>query len=214
SIQVILSDIESGNIQQKELLKKIKSLEEQALFVLEGSSKAGLAASFAARRNTLEKSISYWKYGFIVGIIFLIAGIFLTTTGIINLTPLIKADGTIDAWSVLARILLTGPAVWFTWFVARQYSHTMRLIEDYAFKEASALAFVGYKREMGEDQEMIKLLRETAIKNFGSPPTRMLSVSEPTSPLHELIDGSLHKGNIDKLIEILKAINPAKDSKP
>ena len=138
---------------------------------------------------------------------------FLTTTGAINLPPLIRVDETIDSWSVLARILLTGPAVWFTWFVARQYSHTMRLIEDYAFKEASALAFVGYKREMGEDEDMIKLLRETAIKNFGASPTRMLSVSEPSSPMHELIDKAFQKGGLEKVIEVLKAINPINNSK-
>lgn len=213
TIQELLTKLESGESQQKELREKINSLAEQASLVFEGNSKAGLAKSFASRRESLEKSLTYWKYGFFIGICLLILGIFLTTTGYINLTPLIKADGTIDAWSVLARILLTGPAIWFTWFVARQYSHTMRLIEDYAFKEASALAFVGYKREMGEDAEMIKLLRETAIRNFGSPPTRMLSISEPSSPLHELIDSTLHKGKIDKLIEILKALNPIKETK-
>jgi hypothetical protein len=212
NIQDLLSKLETGQIQQQELFEKINSLHEAANDVLEGSSKVGLAASFAARRANLESSQKYWIGGFFVGIVALIIGIFLTTTGFINLVPLIKADGTMDSWGVLARILLTGPAVWFTWFVARQYGHTMRLIEDYAFKEASALAFVGYKREMGQDEEMIKLLRETAIKNFGAPPTRMLSVSEPSSPLHELVDKALRdKGGLEKITEFLKTLTSSKN---
>jgi len=213
SIQELLSKLETAQIQQQTLFEKINVLREEAALVLEGNSKAGLAASFANRRVSLEKSQQYWVVGFFIGIVVLIIGIFLTTTGLINLTPLIKADGTIDAWSVIARILLTGPTVWFTWFVARQYAHTMRLIEDYAFKEASALAFVSYKREMGEDEEMIKLLREIAIKNFGSPPTRMLSVSEPLSPLHELVDKALqNEGGLEKVTEFLKTLISRKNT--
>jgi len=213
AVQELLTKLESGQTEQEALLKKINALQEQATLVLEGNSKAGLAASFKSRRESLEISLNTWKNTFILGIVLLILGVLLTLTGVINLTPIIREDGTIDAWSVMARILFSGPIIWFTWFVARQYSHTMRLIEDYAFKEASALAFVGYKREMGEDLEMIKLLRENAIKNFGSSPTRMLSVSEPSSPLHELVDNALHKGGFEKAIELLKVLNPVKESK-
>jgi type I restriction-modification system DNA methylase subunit len=86
------------------------------------------------------------------------------------------------------------------------------LIEDYAFKEASALAFVGYKREMGEVEEMLKLLRETAFKNFGASPTRMLSKSEPSSPLHELVDKALeNQGIFDKLLQLFKALKSVKN---
>ncbi|MBM4206912.1 MAG: hypothetical protein FJ190_02470 [Gammaproteobacteria bacterium] len=213
NVQDLLSKLEAGQTKQQELFEKINSLHEAANDVLEGSSKVGLAASFAARRENLENSQKYWIGFFFFGIGILIIGIFLTTTGFINLVPLIKADGTMDSWGVLVRILLTGPAIWFTWFVARQYGHTMRLIEDYAFKEASALAFVGYKREMGEDLEMIKLLRETAIKNFGAAPTRMLSISEPSSPVHELVDKALQeKGGLEKVTEFLKTIVSSKNS--
>lgn len=203
--QELLKELESGKMQQEELLDKINALQEQAALVLEGNSKVALAKSFKTRRQSLEKNLAFWRDGFLVSIVSLIAVILLTSVGVLNLPPILKTDRNIDAWSVVARVLITGPIVWLTWFVARQYSHTLRLIEDYAFKEASALAFVGYKREMSEDEEMIKLLRETAIKNFGSPPTRMLSVKEPSSPLHEMIDNALRKGNLDKVIELIKA---------
>jgi hypothetical protein len=211
NITALLAELSNGIAEQTGLLTKINELKDQAEIVLEGTSKAGLAASFGKRRDTLEKSQETWSKAFFMGIASIIVLVIATTTGFIPLTPLLNTQGQIDSWSVVARVLITGPAIWFTWFAGRQYSHTMRLIEDYAFKEASALAFVGYKREMGEDAEMIKLLRETAIKNFGSPPTRMLSVSEPSSPLHELVDKALNKGGFEKVIEILKAINPIKN---
>ena len=147
------------------------------------------------------------------GIAILIAGILATTAGWITFTPLINSKGVIDPWGALARLMLTGPAIWFTWFAAKQYGHTTRLIEDYAFKEAAALAFVGYKREMGDDDEMLKLLRETAIKNFGASPTRMLTKEDAASPIHELVDKALEdKGIFDRLIELLKAMKPVAKS--
>jgi hypothetical protein len=213
SIISLLAELSNGITEQTELLAKINELKDQAEIVLDGTSKAGLAASFGKRRATLEKAQDIWSKAFFMGITSLIVLVIATTTGFIPLTPILNTQGQIDSWSVAARVLITGPAIWFTWFAGRQYGHTMRLIEDYAFKEASALAFVGYKREMEADIEMIKLLRETAIKNFGSPPTRMLSVSEPSSPLHELVDKAFNKGGFEKVIEILKAVNPIKNPK-
>jgi hypothetical protein len=65
---------------------------------------------------------------------------------------------------------------------------------------------------MGEDEEMLKLLRETAIKNFGASPTRMLSKSDPSSPVHELVDKALeNQGVFEKLIQLFKALKPEKN---
>ena len=168
-IVTLLTQLEEGNEKQKALLEDINSLSKQASLVLEGTSKAGLAASFGARRDRLEKTQKIWIGAFGLGILILIVEVYLTTSGHLKFTPLINSAGAIDAWGVLARVLVTGPAVWFTWFAAKQYGHTMRLIEDYAFKEASALAFVGYKREMGEDAEMIKLVIPRGLA-AGTPP--------------------------------------------
>ncbi|CAJ3406747.1 Uncharacterised protein [Burkholderia pseudomallei] len=76
--------------------------------------------------------------------------------------------------------------------------------EDYAFKSAAAHAFVGYRNEMNDDNEMIKLLREYAAKNFGANPIRVLSKNEAASPLHNIFDRLLDKVSPDKLIDILK----------
>lgn len=212
TVTELLNDLSNGINQHNQLLIKINDLSEQAGLVLEGSSKAGLAGSFANRRKALQITQIIWSVSFIAGIVGLCTVAYLTTTGMIGLPALVNSEGKIDIGAIIARIFLAGPAVWYTWFAARQYSHTMRLIEDYAFKEASALAFVGYKREMEDDGEMIKLLRELAIKNFGSSPTRMLNKSEPSSPVHDLVDKALeNQGIFDKTIQLLKALKPEKN---
>ncbi len=211
-VEDLLEKITSGLNQQQEAQEKINLLSNEAELVLEGTSKAGLAASFRSRRESLETSQKLWIAAFAVGIFLLIGIAISTSTGYFKLPDFINTDGQVNAWAVIARMLITGPGIWFTWFVVRQYGFTMRLIEDYAFKEASALAFVGYKREMGEDEEMLKLLRETAIKNFGASPTRMLSKSEPSSPVHELVDKALeNQGVFDKLLQLFKALKSDKN---
>lgn len=169
NVYSLLNDLKEGMEQYKNLLGSTNDLKDKAELVLEGTSKAGLAASFGARRTQLEKAQVNWSLAFGAGIILIITGVVVSIVNVTNFPPLIKSDGFIDPWGVLARLMLTGPTIWFTWFAAKQYGHTLRLIEDYAFKEAAALAFIGYRREMGDDDEMLQLLRETAIKNFGAP---------------------------------------------
>ena len=57
---------------------------------------------------------------------------------------------------------------------------------------------------------MIKLLRESAINNFGKQPTRIFDKLDPASPLHELLDKALEKGAVDKFVELIKALVPGK----
>ena len=210
NVYSLLNDLKEGMEQYKNLLGSTNDLKDKAELVLEGTSKAGLAASFGARRTQLEKAQVKWSLAFGAGIILIITGVVVSVVNVTNFPPLIKSDGYIDPWGVLARLMLTGPAIWFTWFAAKQYGHTLRVIEDYAFKEAAALAFIGYRREMGDDDEMLQLLRETAIKNFGAPPTRLFAKNDTASPIHELLDKALDgRINPDRLVELLKVMKPS-----
>ena len=211
SIETLLLRLSNGLTQQQEAQERINSLLDEAEVVLEGNSKVGLAASFRNRRKSLEGSRTLWIVIFAFGIALLLGAVIVTTNGYLQLPNPVSDEGKINAWAVIIRFSIMGPFVWLIWSGVRNYNVTTRLIEDYAFKEASALAFVGYKREMGDDAEMLKLLRESAIKNFGSSPTRMLSKSEPSSPLHELVDKALeNQGIFDKLLQLFKALKPDK----
>jgi hypothetical protein len=105
-----------------------------------------------------------------------------------------------DTWLIwfISRLTTASPVIWFTWFAALQYSRTMRLEEDYAFKSAAAQSFYGYRREVGADEELLKLLQETAIKNFGSNPTRVLGSNDHGSPGQEFLQKLFSKTGIGK----------------
>lgn len=187
----------------------IEQLRAKAESTLEGASKIALAKSFVDRREKLEKGARLWVLAFALGIVLL----FLTATGhvwTITLPALGTSGGTLNLEALIARLVLAGPIIWFTWFAVRQFGMTSRLREDYAFKEATALAFSGYQREMTEDEKMIRLLRELAIKNFGSSPMSMLGKTEPASPVHELLDKALEKAPLEKVIDLLKSVLPGR----
>lgn len=102
------------------------------------------------------------------------------------------------------RLALVSPFIWLGWFSAKQYGYTARLREDYAYKEASAMSFEGYKREAGESSaEMLEKLLEVSINNFSDNPIRIYSgTGNHASPLNELLDKS---PDSKRLMEDLKA---------
>ena len=61
----------------------------------------------------------------------------------------IPQANTEQIWThVLHRLPLASPFIWLAWFSAIQYGNTLRVQEDYAFKEATSKAFEGYRSHM------------------------------------------------------------------
>lgn len=206
---------------QKSLINEFTTNRNLVEETLQGASKIGLAKSFSARRRALETSQRIWTYIFIAGLGFLFVGastplwLGKSDSGIGTLFQLVfPSIGSVSksteasvvdvVLGYVSHVLLLGPGIWLTWFAARKHGQLSRLAEDYAFKEASALAFVGYRAEMGEDKEMLDLLRKTAIDNFGANPVRVLSIDEPASPVHDALIRVLKKTSPDKLADVLK----------
>jgi hypothetical protein len=204
-----LTFLNEGIERYEKLLTDITTLKATAVSTLESTSKVALAASFSNRKDDLGTEQRIWQIAFGVGIVLLLTVGALSTFGWIALPPIV-IDSKIELGPILTRFALIGPIVWFTWFAVRSLSAINRLIEDYAFKEASALAFVGYQREMKDDAEMIKLLRESAIHNFGNQPTRIFEKPDPASPLHDLFAKAFDTGGIDKVVDLIKALRPGK----
>lgn len=203
-----------GDVEKKgeDLLDKLVFIKAQADEALSCSTQVALADSFKNRKQSLEKAQEKWIAAFCSGLLFFF---FVTLCSLIfqkefNLQPLIQ-NGHVDAWGVVSRLLIMSPVIWFTWFCVKRYGNNVSLIEDYAFKEASALAFVGYFNNMQDDPEMIKLLRESAIKNFAYSPSRLIGGDNPTSPLDEVISSAMKdKGVFDRLIKLLQVLKPNK----
>ena len=198
-----LKSLTDGLQTYQELSQNIGKLQTQVESTLEGASKVGLARSFTKRRQELFVTRTLWAMLFAVGIFAMV----VTPTWLFDKFFIGSLPPSIPyGWILVIRLTLEAPVIWFTWWAVRQYGYTTRLAEDYAFKEASALSFVGYRKEMGDDKEMLKLLQESAIYNFGSNPIRVLGKSDPSTPAHDLLEKALEKGSIDKAIDLAKAI--------
>lgn len=190
------TDLEANMTTQEDLFKEFEAYRVKIDGLLGDANRTGMAASFTNRRRWLIAPMVGWIAVF-AGSIY---GLFYM--GVTYLAPLIAA-GNLE--QLPSRLALTAPFIWLGWFAAKQYGYTSRLREDYAYKEASAKCFEGYKREASQvNPEMLKNLLETAIKNLGDNPIRIYSGHENhASPLHELLEKSLKD---EKLMDLFKAI--------
>lgn len=117
-----------------------KAQEQQALItaLLPKGASAGLASAFAIRVEQLEITKRLWMSAFALAIV----GLSGIAIWVLNL----DTDANTPLWLlILQRIPLAAPLVWLGWFSAVQYGNTLRVQEDYAFKEATAKAFAGFK---------------------------------------------------------------------
>jgi hypothetical protein len=173
---------------------------EEIAGLLENANKVGLAKSFQDKRKELTTTWRLWAGAFGLGILA------LSLIGWFVLLPLIQ-DSKTDMVAFASRFLLSSPVIWFTWFAARQYGHVLRISEDYAFKEAAAMAFAGYRNEVAADPDLLKLLQESAIKNFGANPSKLLlKKADASSPVHEAIDKLLEKMKPEELLTALSKL--------
>lgn len=189
-------DLESNKSEQKHLFAEFEAHRNKINDLLGDANRTGMAASFTNRRRWLIAPMAAWisVFGFSIWGIFYMGREYIA--------PIL----TTSDWTQLpARIALTAPFIWLGWFAAKQYGYTSRLREDYAYKEASAKSFEGYKREAGQaDPAMLKNLLETAIRNLGDNPIRIYNGHENhASPLHEILEKSLKN---EKTMDLLKAI--------
>lgn len=195
-----LKELSDGLTTQKKLSQEIDDLKQRADETLEGASKVGLARSFADRRKQLTRRQFICAIGFILGIVGLI---FIPQVAIQLVVPKFLISEAPQYVALTGHVIIAAPLIWFTWFCAIQYSSTTRLMEDYAFKEAAALSFVGYSREISDDPDMLKKLRDSAIKSFGANPTRVLGKHEPVTPAHSLLESTIEKVGFDKVVAAL-----------
>ena len=190
------SDLETNKATQTQLFAAFDSYREQVNELLGDANRTGMAASFTARRAALRDPMRVWAGVFIGAIIG------LSILGLVYIEPLITAAH----WEQIpAKLALTAPLIWLGWFAVKQYGYTTRLREDYAYKEASAKSFEGYKREAGQvDAEMLKRLLETAIENLGQNPIRIYDGHDNHgSPIQELLEKATKD---DRWLDVVKSL--------
>lgn len=196
SFTTLKGELENNKGAQEQLFKEFEGHRDTINGLLGDANRTGMAASFTNRKNDLNAPMISWLLVFGISI----SG--LVVMGVHYLAPLLDS-GNLE--QLPSRLALTAPFVWLGWFSAKQYGYTSRLREDYAYKEASAKSFEGYKREASQvDPEMRRNLMDTAIKNLGDNPIRIYSGHDNhASPLHEILEKSLKD---EKLMDLVKAI--------
>ena len=189
-------ELEANKKAQEQLFNEFEAYRTKINDLLGDANRTGMAGSFTIRKRELFVPMIGWLVifaGSIFGLVYM---------GVTYLAPILDT-GKLE--QLPFRLALTAPIIWLGWFSAKQYGFTARLRVDYAYKEASAMSFEGYKREASQaSPEMQQKLLDTAIKNLGDNPIRIYSGHENhASPLHEVLEKTLKD---EKLIDRLKAI--------
>lgn len=183
--------------QSKELHELVaKAATQQKLIddLLPRATSAGLAAAFNQQRTRFGRSQAGWAVAFLVSVGTLIAFAWHLKSGL-------PATGSSDVWAyLLYRIPLASPMIWLGWFSAIQYGNVLRLKEDYAFKEATSMAFAGYRNHM---EHLASITEEDAGSALNKLALVTISILG-SDPLRLLQGQASDASPIDKLTAILK----------
>ncbi|SRR5581483_3891469 len=130
-----------------ELSTKLESLLVKVESLLPGATSASLATAFNKQKSRFKDSQRRWIWTFVVCILCLVGisapSFFRATFG----------DMAAFNWEAIlrgltARLPIAVPLIWLAIYAGRNYMLSLRIEEDYAYKEAISIAFEGYKREM------------------------------------------------------------------
>jgi len=146
----------SANVKEYEetlsvLEREFKDVRSKVEALLPGAASASLASSFATQKNRFATPQKFWKTSFIgcIGLLLIVAGI--GGLGTLSGTEPSTWDSIFRHF--VQRLPYVIPLVWLGVYSGRQYMLSLRMEEEYAFKEATSTAFEGYKREMASIPE-------------------------------------------------------------
>jgi hypothetical protein len=182
--------------QQAALSETIAKTQKQLDLItalLPQAASAGLASSFSLRVGQVEGTKRFWIGTFMLSVVGLAVLGILVHTDIANLSA---QDLSVY---LLRRLPIAGPLIWLGWFSAVQYGNTLRVQEDYAFKEATSKAFEGYRDHLehlasvslSEGNTAMTLLAARTIEVLSHEPMRVFGKAyrdaSPASSLVELL---------------------------
>lgn len=147
------SDSISTNHEKRvaELTAELEQLIKRVAGLLPGATSASLASSFNAQKERFSAPQARWLKTFvwcIVGLIAVALPSFLAALGVPVPGHTSDAGTQEIVRSLLLRMPIVVPLVWLALYAGRNYMLSLRLEEEYAYKEAVSTAFEGYKREL------------------------------------------------------------------
>jgi len=210
--------VDAALVKQTKLFEEFEGFRKQAEDILGDTNRASMAGAFIERRTTYKIPLRIWGGVFGASLVVLGFIAFWVVKPLIGIDASFGSEGFEGSVSTQAdwvtsfiRLPLSIPAIWLAWFSVRQYGYNTRLMEDYAYKAASAQAFEGYKREAKEagDAMQNKLL-ETAISHLSDNPIRVYeSGNNHGSPAHELFEKVFKDDKLfQQLLEVIDRLKP------
>jgi len=148
--------------------------------LLPGATSAGLASSFNKQRARFTVAQKQWLWTFIACIAFLV--ILAVPSFIAALGWPHQTDQSLSSVlrSFILRLPILAPILWLGIYAGRNYMMSLRMEEDYAYKEAISSAFEGYKREMekivaseGDSLTPMMILASNVLRAIAERPGRI-----------------------------------------
>lgn len=189
--------------QLAELAEKYRELDKQLHELLPAATGVGLAKSFHERKASLRRPITIYFVIFLLSVIGFIAlgvnGLFVEKVQ--NLQDFFRF--------VLERSPIIVGLILLEEFSRRQFAATVKLEEDYAFKETLSIAFDGYKKAMLEVQgtpaeSLTALFSKSVIDTLRERPGRLLEVDEKhILPLMDFLERAAGASGKDEAAKVI-----------
>lgn len=177
------AEMSSQREEMNRMMSKIAEDKKIIENLLPSAASAALSSAFGVRARETERTRNIW------GAVFIVAIAVLAYFGFSNAGEWKSLALEDIGKEVLRTLPFLAPTVWIAWFSSRQYGHSMRLEEDYAFKAAVSHAFEGYKKQMADiDAGLVRALSEKAIEVFSMNPLRVLDRKLEEMPASEVIE--------------------------
>ena len=165
--------------QLKILKKSFEDFNAKLEKLLPAATGIGLAKSFNDRKSDLQNTIKiYFRIFLAVSVGFMALGIWALLSNIESFSAF--------AMFVLERTPIIVGLVLLEEFARRQFTASVKLEEDYAYKESISIAFYGFKKALAEidileKETLANTFSKTVIGTLGERPGRLVEMPDTAS---------------------------------
>lgn len=165
-----------------------KDASDRLKAALRDVQREGLAGAFTQKAEAIAKQATtqQWIFGGAVTYLAVVATLPWVIEAWNGLNPSVEQFGL----RFMRTLAIAAPGIWIGWVSSRKLGALNRILADYEYKSATALAYESYRKEVddaGNDSLREKLLA-TAIENFGENPTEHYesAKAEPAAPIEAI----------------------------
>jgi uncharacterized coiled-coil protein SlyX len=161
-------------LQKKE--ENFKALFDKVEGLLPGATSTGLAKAFQEQKESYLRPVIIWSFTFVCTIVSMIAFALYEFKEVKESVT----DITGSLIHIVSRLPFFAPAIWLAIFAAKRQNQSMRLLQEYSYKETLAKSYEGHKREIDklpkseEKNELLSKHLATMVEMCASNPSLTL----------------------------------------